>query len=62
MRTTVRGVLADINVEGIVLGLVRIWLSATWRELWRDLGIAIESFQSLGLQPELPDGVIWRTC
>jgi hypothetical protein len=57
-----RGILADINVEGIMVHLARIWLSATWREIWFGLGISIESFESLGLRPDSPDAVIWRTC
>ena len=56
-----RGILADINVEGIMAHLARIWLSATWREIWFGLGISIESFESLGLRSDSPDTVIWRT-
>ena len=57
-----RGILADINVEGILPHLGGIWRSATWREIWFGLGIAIESFESLGLPPNSSDAVIWRTC
>ena len=39
------------------LGL--IWLTDTWRELWFDLSISVESFESLGLRS---DATIWRTC
>jgi hypothetical protein len=57
-----RGILADINIEGLIVHLGRIWLSATWRELWFGLGISIESFESLGLRPDSSDALIWRTC
>ncbi len=57
-----RGILADINIEGIMVHLGRIWLSATWREIWFDLDLSIESFESLGLRPDSPDAAIWRTC
>jgi hypothetical protein len=57
-----RGILADINVEGILPHLGRIRRSDTWREIWFGLGIAIESFESLGLPANSSDAVIWRTC
>ncbi len=49
-------------MEGVVAHLARIWLSATWRELWLGLGISIESFETLGFRPDSPDSLIWRTC
>jgi hypothetical protein len=57
-----RGILADINVEGVVAHLALIWLSATWRELWLGLGISMESFETLGFRPDSPDTLIWRSC
>jgi hypothetical protein len=57
-----RGILADINVEGILTVLVRIWLSETWREFWRDLGLSIQDFDSLGLPSDSSDKLVWRTC
>jgi hypothetical protein len=57
-----RGILADINVEGIVAILVRIWLSDNWREFWHDLGISIQDFDSLGLPFDSSDKIVWRTC
>jgi hypothetical protein len=56
-----RGILADMNVIGILLHLGNIWHSETWRELWSGLGIAIESFESLGLPLNASVEVIWRT-
>ena len=57
-----RGILADINVEGILTVLVRIWLSDTWREFWNDLGLSIQDFDSLGIPFDSSDKVVWRTC
>lgn len=57
-----RGILADINIEGIMVHLGRIWLSPTWRALWSDLNISIESFESLGLSTDALDSEIWRIC
>jgi hypothetical protein len=58
----VRGILADINVGAQVRGLVSIWTSDTWRELWNDLGLVVEDFPALGLAYNALDSVIWRTC
>jgi hypothetical protein len=57
-----RGILADINVEGILTVLVHIWLSDIWREFWHDLGLSIQDFDSLGLPFDSTDKVVWRTC
>jgi hypothetical protein len=57
-----RGILADTNIEGIMVHLGRIWLSDTWREFWFDLHLTIESFESLGLRADATDAMIWRTC
>ena len=57
-----RGILADINVEGILTVLIRIWLSDTWREFWHDLGLSIQDFDSLSLPFDSSDKVVWRTC
>jgi hypothetical protein len=57
-----RGILADINAEGILTVLVRIWLSDMWREFWDDLGLSIQDFESLGLPFDSSDKIVWRTC
>jgi hypothetical protein len=49
-------------VVGILTHLGHIWRSDTWRELWLGLGLATESFESLGLPLNASDEVIWRTC
>jgi hypothetical protein len=57
-----RGILADINVGAQVRALLSICTSDTWRDLWNDLGLAVESFPNLGLPYNAPDGLIWTTC
>ncbi len=57
-----RGILADINVGAQVRALLSIWTSDTWRDYWHDLGLATESFPTLGLSHDTSDDVIWRTC
>jgi hypothetical protein len=57
-----RGILADINAEGILTRLRFIWLSSTWRELWLGLDLSVADFVTLGLPFDAPDPIIWRTC
>jgi len=57
-----RGILADINAEGILTRLRFIWLSSTWRELWLGLDLSVAHFATLGLAFDAPDPIIWRTC
>jgi hypothetical protein len=56
-----RGILADINVEGVLTSLHFIWLSEAWRELWFSLGLSIEDFKTQGLPFDASDRVVWRT-
>jgi hypothetical protein len=57
-----RGVLADINMVAQGRAIVSIWTSDTWRELWSELGLTVETFASLGLPFDAPDTLIWRAC
>jgi hypothetical protein len=57
-----RGVLADINVVAQARALLLILASDTWRDLWTELGLAVETFASLGLPFDAPDSLIWRRC
>lgn len=56
-----RGILADINVEGQQTAIVSIWNSDVWREIWTGLGLLWETFDSLGLPEDSSDALIWRT-
>jgi hypothetical protein len=58
----VKGILADINVEGQQIAIVSIWNSEDWREIWHGLGLSWESFRSLGLPEDSSDADIWRRC
>jgi hypothetical protein len=57
-----RGILADINAGAQVRGLLSIWTSDTWRDLWHDLGFVVASFPTLGLAYNASDALIWQTC
>jgi hypothetical protein len=58
----VRGILADINVEGQQRAIMSVWESDEWREIWLGLGLSLESFRTLGLSEDSSDALIWRTC
>ena len=53
-----RGILADINVEGQRDAVLSIWASDSWRDLWNGLGLVVESFPTLGLAFDAPDALI----
>jgi hypothetical protein len=57
-----KGLLADNDSEGSLNVILRIWSSDTWRELWIELGLSVESFSSLGLSSDASDAEVWRTC
>jgi hypothetical protein len=57
-----KGILADNDVEGFVIGILSIWLSESWREIWNGLGLSVRTIPELGLPRESSDAVIWRTC
>jgi hypothetical protein len=57
-----KGVLADINVQGHLDILLRVWQSETWREVWNSLAVAALKFADLGLNPKITDAVLWQEC
>ena len=59
---TVRGILADNNVEGHVNRLLLLLRGDEWGEVWASLGLTVESFDSLGLTRDTPDAVLWHVC
>ena len=58
----VRGILADINIQGQVQLLVALMRGEPWREFWEDLQLTSYTFADLGLARDTPDNVIWTLC
>jgi hypothetical protein len=56
------GIMADNDIQGQFEGLLTLFLSETWRELWAGLGFTVETFESLELPRNAPDLVLWQTC
>jgi hypothetical protein len=41
-------IMADHNVEGHFVVLLRLWTSDVWRAVWESLELEVESFERLG--------------
>ena len=56
------GIMADHNIEGHFVVLLRIWTSNTWASLWEDLELEVESFDRLGIPYATSDRDLWEVC
>ena len=55
-------IMADHNVEGHFVVLLRLWTSDVWRTVWESLEIEVESFERLGLPYNTSDRDLWELC
>ena len=55
-------IMADHNVEGHFVVLLRLWTSDVWRTVWENLDIEVESFERLGLPYNTSDRDLWQLC
>lgn len=58
----VKGVLADVNIEGHVDYVMALVRAAPWADLWQELGLEYATFADLGLSHRDPDADIWQCC
>jgi Domain of unknown function (DUF5615) len=56
------GIIADHNIEGHLVVLLRIWTSNAWGSLWESLALEVESFEQLGLPYDVSDRELWQVC
>ena len=56
------GIMADHNIEGHLVVLLRIWTSNAWASLWESLALEVESFDRLGLPYDTSDRELWQVC
>jgi hypothetical protein len=61
-RATVKGVLADVNIEGYVDRLVARMQVDPWKLFWDHLQIQYLRFADVGLKAQSPDSLVWQTC
>lgn len=55
-------IMADHNVEGHFVVLLRLWTSDVWAALWESLDLEVESFARLGLPYGTSDRDLWQVC
>jgi hypothetical protein len=58
----VKGILSDVNVQGHVQFLTRILEGPAWQDVWAFLGLSLYTFRDLGLDPKVPDAILWQAC
>jgi hypothetical protein len=58
----VKGILADINVQGHVDTLVVLMQGEPWKLFWEHLHLRYFHFAAVGLSPDAPDSLVWETC
>jgi hypothetical protein len=56
------GIMADHNIEGHFVVLLRIWTSNPWASLWESLECEVESFDRLGIPYDTSDRELWQVC
>jgi hypothetical protein len=56
------GLMADNDVQGPFKALIRHIRSGDWKDVWLDLNLTVETFQSLTLTRSATDRVVWKTC
>jgi len=57
-----KGLLADINIQGLVAILQLLLEGTTWKDVWASLGLRIFTLAEVGLSPGSSDAVVWRLC
>jgi hypothetical protein len=55
-------IMADHNVEGHFVVLLRLWTSDVWRAMWESLQLEVESFEHLGIPYSTSDRELWQLC
>lgn len=59
---TVKGILADVNIQGHVDFLFDLLASDAWLDFWQSLGIRYAAFKDIGLEAEAADVAVWQAC
>ena len=57
-----KGLLADINIQGHVDHLVVLAQAEPWKDFWDYLQLTNFRFDDVGLARESLDSLIWQTC
>ena len=57
-----RAVMADNDISGYLDIILLVCRSATWREIWENLGLHVVTFEELGLPRNSSDVELWQAC
>lgn len=57
-----KGILADVNIQGQVDILVAAMQTEPWKLFWDHLALDYLHFRDVGLAASSPDSLIWETC
>jgi hypothetical protein len=58
----VKGILADVNIQGYVDRLILLMRAEPWKLFWDYLHLQYAHFADVGLAPSAPDSLVWETC
>jgi len=58
----VKGILADINIQGHMDLLVVLMQAEPWKLFWDYLQLRYVHFADVGLAPSALDSLVWETC
>ncbi len=57
-----KGILADVNIQGHVDSLVVLMRAEPWKLFWDHLQLQYFHFTDVGLAAESLDSIVWETC
>ena len=57
-----KGILADVNIQGHVDLLVVLMQAEPWKLFWDYLNVPYCRFADVGLALSAPDSLVWETC
>jgi hypothetical protein len=58
----VKGLIADVNIQGYVDWLVILMQAEPWKLFWNHLQLQYVHFGDVGLVVGSPDSLVWETC
>jgi hypothetical protein len=61
-RPTVKGLIADANIQGQVGYLVRRMQADAWADFWQALGLIVCRFEDVWLSGDSTDLEVWNAC
>lgn len=57
-----RGIVPDVNIEGLVLSMTARIRRSALADIWETLDLTVHTFATLGWPGVLPDREVWRRC